>query len=189
MAPVDVVLQGGLPRGKLVEVVGEAGRMALSLGALAGATRQGLLAAFVDAADALDPAEAQRRGVDLRRLLWVRPRSAPDAIRVADLLVQDDGFGVVVVYLCGVEPPRRMDHAWLRLKQRCERAGTSLLVIGDRALAGSVAVASLAIEPAGAAWQRAPGGRAVLRGQAVRIRVVRSRLGAEGADHPIELLR
>lgn len=67
-------LTGGLPRGCLTEICGNAssGRTSLLLAALAAATRRGEFCALVDATDALDPQSAAASGIMLDRLLWVR---------------------------------------------------------------------------------------------------------------------
>jgi recombination protein RecA len=72
--PALDILTGGLPRGALSEVVGPAssGRTGVMLAALAGATRRQEICTLVDASDSFDPASAERAGIDLTRLLWVR---------------------------------------------------------------------------------------------------------------------
>lgn len=67
-------LCGGLPRGAITEIDGEAssGRTALMLASLAAATRRGETCALIDATDSWDPQSAAAEGVDLRRVLWVR---------------------------------------------------------------------------------------------------------------------
>jgi recombination protein RecA len=67
-------LCGGLPRGAITEIHGEAstGRTTLMLAALAAATRRGETCALIDATDAWDPQTAAAAGVELRRVLWVR---------------------------------------------------------------------------------------------------------------------
>jgi recombination protein RecA len=67
-------LCGGLPRGAITEIHGEAssGRTTVMLAALAAATRRGETCALIDATDAWDPESAAAAGVDLRRVLWVR---------------------------------------------------------------------------------------------------------------------
>ncbi len=74
IAEVDALLEGGLPLGGVTEVIGRAssGRSTLVLSVLAGITRQGAVAAYVDVSDALDPLSAAAMGIDLGRLLWVR---------------------------------------------------------------------------------------------------------------------
>jgi hypothetical protein len=74
VAPLDAVLDGGLPRGELSEIAGarSSGRTTLLLQVIAAATRRGEIAAFIDTFDRLDVASAVGAGVDLDRLLWVR---------------------------------------------------------------------------------------------------------------------
>src|SRR5205814_69473 len=76
LAPFDRLLSGGLPRGRLTELVGRRsnGRFSIVLAALASATSCGEAAALVDRGNHLDPQSAREAGVDLGRLLWARPR-------------------------------------------------------------------------------------------------------------------
>lgn len=71
---LDGVLEGGFPRGSLVEVCGPAssGRSSLGLALLTQATRHGEACAFIDVSDSLDPVSSAAAGVDLSRLLWIR---------------------------------------------------------------------------------------------------------------------
>src|SRR3954464_6704110 len=73
IAALDAALGGGLMRGQLHEIVGPpgAGGTALLRAALASATRASETCALIDPGDAFDPAGS---GIDLSRLLWVRPR-------------------------------------------------------------------------------------------------------------------
>src|SRR5581483_3630915 len=137
----------------------------------------------------LDAEGAQRLGVGLRRVLWACPRGAEDALRATDLILALDGFGLVVLYLSGTPAPRRMDHAWLRLQQRCARSRTALLLVTDRPLAGPSAAATLTVHPGPVQWSRVPGGRAVLEGRAVSIEVTRSKLGMVGATGALYLAK
>ncbi len=77
----DAVLGGGLPLGGITELTGapSSGRTTLILSTLAEVTGQEESCAYVDASDSLDPLSASALGVDLRRLLWVRPSSAQSA--------------------------------------------------------------------------------------------------------------
>jgi recombination protein RecA len=74
IAEVDALLEGGLPLGSLVEIIGPhcSGRSTLVASVLMGATRQGASCAYVDAADAFDPVSAAAIGINLAHLLWVR---------------------------------------------------------------------------------------------------------------------
>ena len=73
VATLDV-LCGGLPRGAITEIHGEAstGRTTQMMAALAAATRRGETCALIDTTDAWDPESAAAEGVELRRVLWVR---------------------------------------------------------------------------------------------------------------------
>jgi hypothetical protein len=184
LGSLDAALQGGLPRGKLVEVVGLSGKMSVTLRALAGATRRGELVALIDAADALDPQAAQQLGVDLARTLWVRVKSGKDGLKALDLLLGAGGFGLVAIYLAGVTGPAasltRTDQVWPRLTQRAEKAGTTILCVADRPVTGSFAAVTLGCDEGQGIWESAPGGRLRLHSQRTRIAVQRSRLGPPG---------
>jgi recombination protein RecA len=75
IAEVDAALGGGLPLGGISELTGAAssGRTTLAWATLAGITLQGCSGAYVDVSDSFDPLSAAALGVDLHRLLWVRP--------------------------------------------------------------------------------------------------------------------
>ncbi|HET9209515.1 MAG TPA: hypothetical protein VFR03_03920, partial [Thermoanaerobaculia bacterium] len=115
---LDRLLDGGLPRGQLVELVGSrtSGRFSTLLAALAAATGVGEAAALVDLGDNLDPESAAALGVDLSRLLWTRPARLKEALAAAEMLL-DGGFPLVAVDL-GMPPVRGgrgIEAAWLRL--------------------------------------------------------------------------
>jgi recombination protein RecA len=74
ISELDALLQGGVPRGSIVELcgAGSSGRTSLTFSLLAKATEQQEACAYVDVSDALDPMSLASAGVDLKRLLWVR---------------------------------------------------------------------------------------------------------------------
>src|SRR5512144_40120 len=100
---IEEILGGGLPRGRLCEIVGArgSGRTSLVYSLLAAATSAAEITALVDAADAFDPAGAARASIDLGAVLWVRPPSVRDALRSAELILAAGGFAVVVLDLDG----------------------------------------------------------------------------------------
>ena len=73
-AELDALLGGGIPRGQITELVGKAssGCTSVALSLLAEATARQEIAAYIDASDCFDPPSAERAGVALDRLLWVR---------------------------------------------------------------------------------------------------------------------
>lgn len=144
LAEIDALLAGGLPQGRLCEIVGarSAGRTALALAIVAASTRRGEVAAIVDLDDALDPASLAAIGADLGRVLWVRPRTVADGLRAADLVLDAGGFGLAVLDL-GNGRARATASAWTRLAHGAERSGTPLVVV-DRMGVGSVSAHAIA---------------------------------------------
>lgn len=71
---LDELLQGGFPRGSLIELCGpsSSGRTSVSFSLLAQATARQETCAFVDVSDSLDPISLAAAGVDLARVLWIR---------------------------------------------------------------------------------------------------------------------
>ena len=67
-------LTGGVPRGCLTEMVGSSssGRTSVMMSLMAEVTRRQEVCALIDATDSFDPASAEKAGVDLKRVLWVR---------------------------------------------------------------------------------------------------------------------
>src|SRR5262249_27375850 len=55
------------------------------------------VAAWVDAPDAFDPASAVAAGVDLARLLWIRPPDLATACTAAEALLAMGGFPLVLL--------------------------------------------------------------------------------------------
>lgn len=97
---LDVALGvGGLPRGRIIEVYGpeSSGKTTVALHAVAGAQKQGGIAAFIDAEHALDPEYAKRLGVDTDALLVSQPDTGEQALEIADMLIRSGALDVVVV--------------------------------------------------------------------------------------------
>jgi|SRR5262245_19348242 len=155
VAVLDGLLPGGLPKGRLVELSGRrsSGRFSLGLAALAAATSSGLAAALVDLGDHLDPQTAERAGVDLRRLLWARPRRAKEALAAAEMLLAA-GFPLVVADL-GLSPRTRWvpDAAWVRLARSAAAQDATLLLTTPWRASGIAADAVVSAGGACAIWQ------------------------------------
>ena len=156
---VDRLLQGGLPRGVLVEMTGRrsSGRFALVLHALASATQSGESAALVDLGDHLDPQSAADQGVVLERLLWLRPRELKDALTSAETLIAA-GFSLVVLDLGlrirkGSLSRTRLDGAWLRLARAAARQRAGLLVSSPYRISGAAAGIVVGAESARPRWE------------------------------------
>jgi recombination protein RecA len=97
---LDVALGlGGLPRGRIIEIYGpeSSGKTTVALHALANAQKAGGIAAFIDAEHALDPAYAQKLGVDTDALLVSQPDTGEQALEIADMLIRSGAIDVVVI--------------------------------------------------------------------------------------------
>jgi len=153
---LDRLLDGGLPRGQLVELVGgrTSGRFSTLLAVLAAATGVGETAALVDLGDGLDPEAALALGTDLERLLWLRPVTLKDALAAAEMLLAS-GFPLVALDLG--QPPvrggRGVEAAWLRLARAARAHDAALLVASPYRVSGTAAGVVLKAERARAAWQ------------------------------------
>jgi hypothetical protein len=138
---LDHLLGGGLSRGEMVELVGRGscGRFAALLATLRAVTGAGEAAALVDQGSQLDPQAAAEVGVDLERLLWLRPRNLGDSLAAAELLVHT-GFPLVALDL-GLPPVRGRAPlaAWLRLARNAATRRAVVLVGSPYRLSGCAA--------------------------------------------------
>ena len=97
---LDIALGiGGLPKGRVIEIYGpeSSGKTTLALSTIAEAQKQGGVAAFVDAEHALDPAYAERLGVNLDDLLISQPDTGEQALEIVDMLVRSGAVDIIVV--------------------------------------------------------------------------------------------
>lgn len=90
---------GGLPKGRVVEIYGpeSSGKTTLTLQVVAEAQKAGGTAAFVDAEHALDPAYAEKLGVNVDELLVSQPDTGEQALEITDMLVRSGAVDVIVV--------------------------------------------------------------------------------------------
>src|SRR5687767_5679062 len=141
-------------RGEIGEIIGTltSGRTTLLVRCLRAATAAGGVAALVDVDSTFDPASAERAGVDLRRMLWVRGDGDRDrALRATDVLIRCPGFALVVCDV-GESVPRLSLSAAFRWKLAVRRAGVALLVVGRRRLTGGAAAFCVETSRVGLAW-------------------------------------
>ncbi len=97
---LDIALGvGGLPRGRVIEIYGpeSSGKTTLTLQVIAEAQRVGGTAAFVDAEHALDPAYAEKLGVNIKDLLVSQPDTGEQALEITDMLVRSGAVDIIVV--------------------------------------------------------------------------------------------
>jgi recombination protein RecA len=97
---LDIALGiGGLPKGRVVEIFGpeSSGKTTLALHVVAEVQKNGGSAAFIDAEHALDPAYANKLGVNLDELLVAQPDTGEQALEITDTLVRSGAIDVIVI--------------------------------------------------------------------------------------------
>ena len=99
---------GGLPKGRVVEIYGpeSSGKTTLTLQVIAECQKTGGTAAFIDAEHALDPAYAQKIGVNTEELLVSQPDSGEDALEITDMLVGSRAIDLIVIDSVAALTPR-----------------------------------------------------------------------------------
>ena len=135
VAALDAVLQGGgLPRGRLTELLGSAGsgKTTLARAIVERTVESGGWVAYIDAQRTLDPRDWVHLG-DAEGMWMIRPHDATRAAWCADVLLRSGAFTLVV--LDGA--PTLTKTAAVRLTRLARDANCVLMVLGDRAGAAS----------------------------------------------------
>ncbi|RIL09877.1 recombinase RecA [bacterium] len=90
---------GGIPRGRVIEIYGpeSSGKTTVCQHIIAETQRMGGVAAFIDVEHALDPAYAERTGVDIDNLLVAQPDTGEQALEITEALVRSGAVDLVVV--------------------------------------------------------------------------------------------
>lgn len=153
----DVLLLGGLPAGRITEIVGasSSGKTALGLRLLAEQTRTGKLVAFVDGTGQLYPPAAAAIGVDLCRMLLIAPkhtgRATQDPVarlaRATEIITRCRAFAMVVLDLPGQIRVQRTPARRLRIAT--QSTGTTLVVLSNHPEGTAIEGAATRIEAYG----------------------------------------
>ena len=90
---------GGYPRGRVIEIYGpeSSGKTTVALHAIAEVQAKGGQAAFIDAEHALDPAYAQKLGVNIDELLLSQPDTGEQGLEIAEALVRSGAVDIIVI--------------------------------------------------------------------------------------------
>ena len=213
LAPLDDLLDGGIPRGRISEITGRAGSGKTSLAAsfATSATHRGEIAAWLDGSGAFDPESMAAAGVELRRILWAkmicasitttmttiriprfaasplaRPQSA--IVKAAELVLEAGGFGLVVIDFG--EAPRALAYASsLRIARAAERSGAAVIALAPWRMCGTFAALSLAASRAETSFsQLAPGAPVTFDGLTVEAMVARNKMGGTGRHARVRVL-
>ena len=97
---LDVALgQGGIPKGRVVEIYGpeSSGKTTVALHMIAEVQKQGGVAGFVDAEHALDPVYAKNIGVDIDNLYISQPDFGEQALEITETMVRSGAVDIIVV--------------------------------------------------------------------------------------------
>lgn len=181
---------GGLPRGKVSELLGLAtsGKTTLALKFLSQAQADGGQVGYVDQARSFDPDYAHRCGMDLSRLLVGSPLDLREALAMAESLVRSGGLSALVFDALGflwTDPnTARYLAAFLdRLAAPLSRSGTILLFLHASSTPESPALSALAhyatvrLQVTRERWLRRHGD---IQGYKARVKVLKNRLGPAG---------
>src|SRR5712671_1762668 len=176
IAPLDALLGGGLSRGKMTEIAGRGTRFSIVIATLAAATSIGEAAALIDAGDNFDPQLAEAAGVDLRRLLWARPRTMKQMVTAAEMLGAT-GFQLVIIDMATRRPPGRRvpDATWVRLARVAESHGATILVSAPYALTGTTSEAMVLAHTPHSRWLGRGNAPRVLAGIETRLKLEKHR--------------
>ncbi len=138
LSQLDDVLQGGLAKGGLTEIVAEqqsTGSTLLMCSILRQAAQEGQLSAFVDGSDSLDITQFEPEV--LSRLLWIRCRTAAEALKATDLVLRDSNLPLVLLDLASNSSAQLRDITatnWYRLQRIIEQTSTICVVLTPRTM-------------------------------------------------------
>ena len=97
---LDIALgAGGYPKGRIVEIYGpeSSGKTTVALHAVAAVQKEGGIAAYIDAENALDPEYAKVLGVNIDELLLSQPDYGEQGLQIAEKLIQSGAVDLVVI--------------------------------------------------------------------------------------------
>src|SRR6266540_2181427 len=107
--PLDLALGvGGVPRGRIVEILGpeSSRKTTLIYHIIAEAQARGGVCAFIDTEHALDPVYARKIGVNTDELMISQPDYGEQALEIVDVLVRSGAVDVVAVDSVAALTPR-----------------------------------------------------------------------------------
>jgi hypothetical protein len=209
IAPIDALIEGGIPRGRITEITGRAGsgRTSIAASFAAFATRRGEVAAWLDSSGTFDPESMAAAGVELSRMLWA---SIPDGriisrsagrftlspiarrisaiVKAAELVLEAGGFGLVVVDFGDTSRPLTQASA-LRIARAAERSGAAVIAIAPWRVCGTFSALSLSTSRGDPSFSRiTPGSPAIFDGIAIDATVARNKMGGTGRSTRLRAL-
>src|SRR5215472_15280264 len=197
---LDAIIDGGLVRGRVSEIVGQVGSGRTTIGArfVAAATRAGEVVAWIEESRSFAPADIAAGSANLGRVLWAsvnnrrghgfdsagrfRRYRFSAVFKAAELVLKAGGFGLVVIDI-GVNAPPLPQNIALRLAREAERSGTAVVVIAPHRICGTFAALSLKLTRLEASFYRlTPASPAVFDGCVIHAATVHNKLGRTGGS-------
>ncbi len=178
----------GIPRGRLTEIFGgfSSGKTTLAYALLAACTRRGDIGAYLDPQESFFAPAAESAGVDLERLIVVRPRFAAALRRAVDAVVRSGACSVVV--LDGADENTLQTHHCARLVAQAEKNNITLVALsrGDSQVLASFASLRVRMRGLMPLWQ--PGSEAGdrLLGYGIELDIAKSKIGVPGKSAAFE---
>jgi recombination protein RecA len=140
---------GGIPRGRLTEILGAptSGMATLALKIVASAQPEGDTAVYVDLGRTFDPDYAARCGVNLAQLLLVRPADGLEALEIVQSLVASRGAGVLVFdaathLMAGTHGAQSFSTALRQLPAALARSSAALMFLTPLQFGGAMSTAN-----------------------------------------------
>ena len=147
---MDLILGGGYPEGRIIEIYGpeSSGKTTLTLFALAEVQRQWWLCAFIDAEHAFDMHYARSLGVNTDDLLFAQPDFGEQGLQIAEELAKTGAVKLIVVdSVAALTPKAEIDgdmwasHMWLQARMMSQwlrkiaghmsKSGTTVIFINQ----------------------------------------------------------
>lgn len=139
---MDELLQGGLPKGALSEIVcakSNSGSATLIRELLRRAAGANQIVTLIDGNDSLEVGQMEE-GV-LSRLLWIRCRAADEALKAADMVLRDGNLPLVLLDL-KFNPEKQLRKipatTWYRFQRLIEETATICVVFTPHTMVGPV---------------------------------------------------
>ena len=181
---------GGLPKGRVSEVVGlpTSGKTTLALKFLAQAQSTGGQVGYVDHARCFDPDYAYRCGVDLSRLVIGTPYGPDDALALSEALARSGGLTALILdtaafFWADLGAAQQLTSFLHRLAAPLARSGTALLFLhnsteGESPFSTTLAhCATVRLQVVRERWKYLHGD---IRGYDARVAVLKNRFAPAG---------
>ena len=183
---------GGWPRGRIVEIYGPeaSGKTTVALHAIASCQKEGGIAAFIDAENALDTIYAEKLGVDIKNLYVSQPDDGEQALNIAEALVRSNSIDLIVIDSVAALTPRAEIDG--EMGQSSVGVQARLMSQALRKLTGIISKSNTCIifinqirEKVGIMFgnpETTPGGRALRFGASVRVDIRKGDAIKDGAN-------